>query len=79
MKKETVKTIVIIGLIVLLLVACVYFLLIPKYNNRIYNKGFADGQFNIIVTQMQTGNIFIVNNNTIESYPLSTICGAGGR
>ena len=78
MKKETIKTIVIIGLIVVLLGLLVAFLIIPKYNDRIYNKGFAEGQINIIVTQMQTGNIFIINNNTIESYPINVICDARG-
>lgn len=74
MKKETIKTIVIIGLIVVLLGLLVAFLIIPKYNNRIYGKGFADGQIDIIITQMQTGNIFIIVNETIQGYSLDVLC-----
>jgi len=77
-KKETTKTIVIVVLIILLLGSLAAFLIIPKYNNKVYNKGFVEGQIDVIVTQMQTGNIFIINNNTIESYPINVICDARG-
>jgi len=70
MKKDTIKTIVIIVLIVLIL--GVFF--IPKYNQAVYERGFIAGQVNVIQTQMQTGNIFIVNDGTIEGYPICSFC-----
>lgn len=77
MKRETVKTIVIVALVSLLLGSLLVFLIIPKHNAKIYGEGFTAGQIDVIITQMQTGNIFIINNeNKIESYSISTICGA---
>lgn len=73
-KKEIIKTIAIIVLVILIL----GIFLIPKYNSRIYNIGFADGQINVIQTQMQTGNIFVINNETIEGYPICSFCEGGG-
>ena len=72
-KKETWKTIAIIVLVILIL----GIFIIPKYNQAIYNRGFTDGQINIVVQQMQTGNIFIINNGTIESYPRCSFCESG--
>ena len=69
-KKETWKTIAIIVLVILILGIFV----IPKYNQSIYNKGFTDGQINVIQTQIQTGNIFVINNGTIEGYPICSFC-----
>ena len=68
--KETWKTIAIIILVILILGIFV----IPKYNQAIYNRGFVDGQINIAVQQMQTGNIFVINNGTIEGYPICSFC-----
>lgn len=73
--KDLIKTIAIIILVILIL----GIFLIPKYNQAIYNRGFADGQVNIILTQMQTGNIFIINNETIEGYPRCSLCEGGGE
>ena len=69
-KKETWKTISIIVLILLIL----GIFLIPKYNQAIYNRGFVDGQINIAVQQMQTGNVFIIVNETIQGYPIQQFC-----
>ena len=69
--KELIKTIAIILLIIIIL--GVFFL--PKYNQAIYNQGFNDGQINVIQTQMQTGNIFIINNGTLEDYSIQSFCG----
>ncbi len=71
MKKDLIKTIAIIVLIVLIL--GVFFL--PKYNQAVYERGFIDGQVNIVQTQMQTGNVFIINEGLIEGYPISSFCG----
>jgi len=68
--KELWKTIAIIILVILVIVIFV----VPKYNQAIYNRGFADGQTNVILTQMQTGNLFIINNGTIEGYPICSFC-----
>jgi len=70
-KKELIKTIAIIVLIILILGIFV----IPKYNQSIYERGFTDGQINVIQTQMQTGNIFIINEGLIEGYPICSFCG----
>lgn len=74
-KKEIIKTITIIILIILIL----GIFLIPKYNQSIYNRGFSDGQINVIQTQIQTGNIFIINNGTIEGYPIQQFCDGGNE
>ena len=71
--KDLIKTITIIVLIILILGV----FLIPKYNQSIYNRGFVDGQINIAVQQTQTGNIFIVVNETIQSFPIQQFCGGG--
>ena len=73
-KKELIKTIAIIILIIVIL----GIFLVPSYNQAIYNKGFTDGTINIIQTQIQTGNVFVINNGTIESYPVCSFCGGGG-
>ncbi len=69
--KDLIKTIVIIVLIVLLLGIFV----LPSIYNSIYSKGIGDGQLDVIQTQTQTGNIFVVVNNTITGYPISAFCG----
>jgi len=71
--KDLIKTITIIVLIILILGV----FLIPKYNQSIYNRGFVDGQINIAVQQTQTGNIFIVVNETIQGFPIQQFCGGG--
>jgi len=75
MRKEIIKTIMIITLIVLIIGLVVNFVLMPKYKQKIYNVGFYDGQINVIQTQMQIGEIFIINNETIQSYPIQQFCG----
>ena len=72
--KELWKTIAIIVLIILIL----GIFLLPKYNQVIYNRGFSDGQINVIQTQMQTGNIFVIVNETIQGYPIQQFCEGGG-
>ncbi len=68
--KDLMKTISIIILIILL----VGVFLVPLYNQTIYEKGFVEGQINIAQNQMQTGNVYIINNGTIEGYPISNFC-----
>ena len=79
MRKEIIKTIVIIILIVLIIGLVVSFVLLPEYKQKIYNAGVYDGQINVIQTQMSliqnTGEIFIINNGTVESYLISSFCG----
>ena len=70
MKKEKIKTIVITILSILVLLVILIFVY-----SKIYNNGFTDGQISVAVEQTQTGNVFIVNNRTIESYPIQQICG----
>ena len=71
MKKDLIKTIVIIVLVILL----IGIFLIPIYNNQIYSQGFSDGQIDIAQVQTQTGNIFVINNGTIQGYSLNDLCG----
>lgn len=69
--KDLIKTIIIIILIVLL----VGIFFVPSYNQTIYERGFTNGQLNVIQTQMQTGNVFVAVNGTIHGYSLNTLCG----
>jgi len=74
--KDSIKTIVIIVLIILL----VGIIFIPSLYNSIYNRGFTNGQINVAQTQTQTGNISIINNGTVQGYSLNVLCEAlGGR
>ncbi len=68
--KDLIKTVTIIVLIVLL----IGIFIVPLIYNSIYSKGVFDGQLNVVRTQTQTGNIFIVVNETIQSYPISAFC-----
>ena len=68
--KDLIKTIIIIVLIVLL----VGIFVVPSVYNLIYSKGIIDGQLNIIQTQMKTGNVFVIVNETIKNYPISAFC-----
>lgn len=71
--KDLIKTIAIVILILIGLIL-VGFILLPSYNNQLYSQGFIDGQINIVQTQTQTGNIFIINNETIQRYSLDVLC-----
>lgn len=73
--KDSIKTIVIIVLIILL----VGIIFLPSLYNSIYNNGVVDGKINIAQTQTQTGNIFVINNGTVQSYPLNALCEGLGR
>jgi len=73
MNKELIKTIAIIVLVI----AVLTIFLLPKYNQAIYEKGVSDGQISIAQTQTQTGNVFIIENETIKSYSIQQICGGG--
>lgn len=72
--KDRIKTVVIIILIILL----AGIILLPPLYNSVYNNGFVNGQVDVAITQTQTGNIFIVNNQTVQSYPLNVLCQALG-
>ncbi len=71
--KDSIKTIVIVILLFIGLIL-VGFILLPSYTNEIYTQGFSDGQINIVQTQTQTGNIFIINNGTVQGYSLNVLC-----
>lgn len=73
-KKGLIKTISIIVLIVVVLGILFFLLLLPKYNQAVYDRGFTDGVVNVVQTQMQTGNIFIINEGAIEGIPLNVLC-----
>ena len=73
MNKEKVKTIVIISLLVLIFLGATYFIL-NRYEQKAYNAGTMDGQISLIKEQMNTGKIFIINNQTIKSYPIENFC-----
>ena len=68
--KDSIKTIAIIVLIILL----VGIIFLPSLYNSIYNNGVVDGQIDVAQTQTQTGNIFIINNGTVKSYSLNVLC-----
>jgi hypothetical protein len=70
------KKTLIIGILFLILLGMLfYFIIYPQIHNSIYQKGLNDGTLNVIYGQMQTGNILIINNGVIESYPISSFCG----
>jgi len=41
----------------------------------VYEKGLKVGQLSIIKNQVETGNILVIQNNSILSYPISAFCG----
>ena len=76
--KNLIKTIIIVVLIVFIVLLLGIFF-IPSYSNQIYLNGFINGQLDVAQTQTQTGNILIVDNGTVQSYPLNNLCEALGR
>ncbi len=76
--KDSIKTSAIVFLILIIIILVGVFF-IPSYNNDIYSIGFIEGQINVAQTQTQTGNIFLVNNGTVQSFPLNDLCEALDR
>jgi len=74
-KKELIKTIAIIILVILIL--GIFFL--PKYNQVVYSRVFSDGKVYIAQIQTQTGNIFYIINETIQGFPVCSFCEGGGE
>jgi len=75
--KDLIKTIV-IGVLIVFIVLLIGIIFLPSifdsYNNQIYKRGFSDGQVNVVQTQTQTGNMFVINNGTIQGYSLNALC-----
>ena len=79
MGKETIKTIVIIVLAVILVIGVFYTMILPMYNQNIYNAGVEDGQMALIRNQMATGNIALIDGNgTLITKSIVEICGTVG-
>ena len=72
--KDLMKTISIIILLITLIVLSIMMFL-PGYNQKIYEQGLIDGQISVARTQTETGNILIIQNETLQSYPITQICG----
>ena len=66
-------------MIIVLIVLLVGIFLVPSAYNSVYNKGVADGQLSVIQTQMQTGNVFVVVNGTVQGYPINAFCGGNSN
>ena len=80
MRKETIKTIVIVVLVLLLIIGIFYTVVLPAYNQKIYNQGIIDGQMGMIRQQMTTGNIALFDSNgTIISKSIIEICGTANQ
>jgi len=80
MRKETIKTIVIVVLVLLLIIGIFYTMVLPAYNQKIYNQGIIDGQMGMIRQQMTTGNIALFDSNgTIISKSIIEICGTANQ
>lgn len=78
MKKETIKTITIIILILVIILGVFALVILPTYNQYIYNAGVNDGQIALIKQQMTTGKMALIDGNgTIISKSIVEICGSG--
>jgi len=44
-------------------------------NQESYTNGYNQGVIDTALSQTQTGNVLVVNNQTIETYPISQLCG----
>lgn len=77
-KKEIIKTVSIITLIIIILL-----LVIPQEYERVsqenFLNGYNEGQNSIIVEQSRTGNMFLINDNSVEQYSLRDLCSLGGQ
>ncbi len=63
---------VIIGALILtVIVVLLVTVALPRYRESVANEAVIA----IAQRQTQTGNIFIVLNNTIQTMPIATICG----
>ncbi|KKL95053.1 hypothetical protein LCGC14_1858430 [marine sediment metagenome] len=79
-KKEILKTVSIIILVIVIIL-----LIIPGEYTKVsensfakgYNDGYIDGQIALINKQSETGNIFLVYNNSIEQFALRALCSLG--
>ena len=78
MKKETIKTITIIILILVIILGVFALVVLPIYNQNIYNAGVNEGQIALINQQMATGQIVLIDGNgTVISKSIVEICGSG--
>lgn len=75
MKRETIKSIIIIIFALIIIIGVFYTMVLPLYNQKIYNQGIVDGQMEMIRQQMTTGNIALFDSNgTIISKSIIEIC-----
>ena len=75
MKREIIKSIVIIILVLVVIFGIFFFMVLPQYNQGIYNQGVIDGQMSLISQQMATGNIALIDGNgTLLSKSIVEIC-----
>ena len=74
MKKENIYKLT-TGVLILVLLIVLGFIFTGRLAQSSYDAGFSNGQISIAVEQTQTGNIFIVNNGTIETRNIQEICG----
>ena len=75
MRKETVKSITIVILVLVLIFGVFYTMVLPVYNRSVYNQGVVDGQTSLIQQQMATGNIALIDGNgTISTRSIVEIC-----
>ncbi len=76
-KKGIIKNVV----IVILLLALVGFFTVPQYLDKQYQEayeiGLNDALVNLATQQTQTGNMLLVYNNSLQAFPLSTLCQIG--
>ncbi len=80
MKRETIKTIVIAVLAIIVIVGLLYLVILPLYNQKIYSQGVVDGQMAMIRQQMVTGNIALLDSNgTLISKSIVEICGTANQ
>lgn len=75
MRKETVKSITIVILVLVLIFGVFYTMVLPMYNQGVYNQGVVDGQTSLIQQQMATGNIALIDSNgTVSTRSIVEIC-----
>ncbi len=65
--------------IVILLLIIVGFFTVPQYLDKQYQEayqtGLSDALVDLATQQSQTGNVLLVYNNSLQAFPLETLCG----
>ncbi|MBU0958255.1 MAG: hypothetical protein KKF56_05610 [Nanoarchaeota archaeon] len=74
------QTKIIIFLVLLVIMFSIYFSIdfFENWKSEVieeaYNNGLSDGQIMVISEQTTTGNIFLIYNESIISYPIEELC-----